>query len=60
MEKKIFLSSKFPGPINGWKCIGNEKAILANCSNEEHKADEMERIDPFSKSIPYDWNIVFK
>ena len=65
--QEIFLGEKNhvivkipPGLINGWKCIGNEKAILANCSNEEHRANEMERIEPFSKNIPYNWDIILK
>tara|TARA_Y100000768_G_C23899255_1_gene644208 strand:- start:352 stop:801 length:450 start_codon:yes stop_codon:yes gene_type:complete len=46
--------------INGWKCIGTETAIVANLSDMPHKPGEMERIDPFSKEIPYNWNLVNK
>ncbi len=49
-----------PGVLNGWKCIGTKTAILANCTSETHDPDEMERIDPFDPSIPYDWNIKFR
>lgn len=49
-----------PGVANGWKCIGTETAILANLSDLPHVAGEMDRIDPLSKEIPYNWNIVFK
>mgnify|MGYP001158330854 FL=1 len=59
-EKNYSIVKIPPGLVNGWKCIGTEKAILANCSNEEHRKDEMERIDPSSKSIPYNWDIVIK
>lgn len=46
-----------PGVVNGWKCIGVTPAILANCATEPHDPDEIERIDPFSSGIPYDWSL---
>ena len=46
-----------PGVVNGWKCIGVTPAILANCATEPHDPDEIERIDPFSPDIPYDWSL---
>lgn len=49
-----------PGVANGWKCIGTETAILANLSDLPHEIGEMDRIEPFSKQIPYNWDIVFK
>jgi dTDP-4-dehydrorhamnose 3,5-epimerase len=49
-----------PKIINGWKCIGNKEAILANCATEPHDPDEIIRLDPFSPDVPYDWDIVFK
>lgn len=45
------------GVVNGWKCIGVTPAILANCTTEPHDPDEIERIDPFSPDIPYDWSL---
>ncbi|MFJ9450897.1 dTDP-4-dehydrorhamnose 3,5-epimerase family protein [Herbaspirillum sp. NPDC101397] len=42
---------------NGFKGIGAEMAIVANCSSISHKADEIDRLDPFDKSIPYDWSL---
>jgi dTDP-4-dehydrorhamnose 3,5-epimerase len=45
------------GIINGWKCIGTKTALLANCATEVHDPREMTRIDPFSKKIPYQWDI---
>ncbi len=59
-EKNYSIVKIPPGLVNGWKCIGSEKAILANCSSEEHRQGEMERIDPSSSKIPYKWDIVFK
>ena len=46
-----------PGVVNGFKGIGNEKAIVANCASISHDPKEIERIDPFTKSIPYNWDI---
>jgi dTDP-4-dehydrorhamnose 3,5-epimerase len=41
----------------GFKSIGNEKAIVANCSSIPHDPDEIERYDPFDPDIGYDWGI---
>lgn len=48
-----------PGVVNGFKAYGNSSkpAIVANCATEPHSADEIVRIDPFSKDIPYKWDI---
>lgn len=45
------------GITNGWKCIGTQTALLANCATEPHRPDEMIRIDPFTKDIPYRWDL---
>lgn len=42
---------------NGFKGIGTEMAIVANCSSLPHKADEIDRMDPFDAAIPYDWSM---
>ena len=42
---------------NGFKGLGNEAAIVANCATLAHDASEIERRSPFDASIPYDWNI---
>ena len=49
-----------PKVINGWKCIGTKTAMLANLSDLPHEQDEMERISPFSKNIPYNWDLINK
>lgn len=49
-----------PGIWNGWKCVGTQRALLANCPTEVHTPDEMLRLDPFSPEIPYKWDIVMK
>nr|WP_321351991.1 dTDP-4-dehydrorhamnose 3,5-epimerase family protein [uncultured Methanoregula sp.] len=41
----------------GFKSIGNEKAIVANCSSIPHDPNEVERYDAFDPSIGYDWGI---
>lgn len=40
---------------NGFKGIGNETAVVANCATIPHSPDEIDRRDPFDPSIPYDW-----
>ncbi len=43
--------------VNGFTAIGNEKAIVANCSTIPHDPEEIERLDPFDTSIGYTWDI---
>lgn len=42
---------------NGFKGIGSEPAVVANCASIPHDPDEIARLDPFDPSIPYDWAI---
>ena len=42
---------------NGFKGIGTDMAIVANCSSIPHDSTEIDRMDPFDPSIPYDWTI---
>lgn len=49
-----------PGVVNGWKCIGSKVAYMANCATEPHGPDEIIRLDPFTKEIPYSWELVHK
>jgi dTDP-4-dehydrorhamnose 3,5-epimerase len=42
---------------NGFKGLGSEAAVVANCASIPHKATEIDRLDPFSPKIPYDWAI---
>lgn len=46
-----------PGVWNGFKGIGHETAIVANCASIPHRADEIDRLDPFDPSIPYNWEL---
>lgn len=42
---------------NGFKGIGLEMAIVANCASIPHHPEEIDRLDPFDKHIPYAWDI---
>jgi len=46
-----------PHVVNGFRAIGDEKAIVANCATIPHDPEEIERIDPFDEKIGYDWGI---
>jgi dTDP-4-dehydrorhamnose 3,5-epimerase len=46
-----------PKVWNGFKGIGPEMAIVANCTDIPHDPNEMDRIDPFDTSIPYNWEM---
>lgn len=49
---------KIPAGIwNGFKGIGNQMAVVANCATLPHDPTEIERLDPFSQRIPYDWDL---
>ena len=50
-----YLVTVPPMVWNGFKGLGNEMAIVANCATIPHSADEIDRRDPFDPSIPYDW-----
>ncbi len=55
---KNYLLVKIPLMVwNGFKGIGQEEAIVANCTTISHRPDEIKRRDPFSDEIPYDWNL---
>lgn len=42
---------------NGFKGVGGDCSIVANCSTIPHEADEIDRRDPFDKFIPYNWDL---
>ena len=42
---------------NGFKGVGTEPAIVANCASISHDPDEIDRMDPFDPRIPYDWSL---
>lgn len=53
-----FLLTVPPKVWTGFKCLGVETAILANCANLAYKENEFERLDMNDSSIPYDWKRV--
>jgi len=58
MGDSNYILVKIPPLVwNGFKGIGTEEAILANCSDIPHDPKEIERKDPFTKDIPYDWGL---
>ena len=46
-----------PGVWNGFKGVGTERALVANCATLAHDPDEIERLPPDDPSIPYDWRL---
>jgi dTDP-4-dehydrorhamnose 3,5-epimerase len=56
-EDNYILVKIPPNVVNGFKAIGNERAIVANCSDIPHDPEEIERFDPFDKRIGYNWDI---
>lgn len=62
--QEIFLGEsnyclvKIPPMIwNGFKGIGTSPAMVANCATIPHDPQEIERLDPMSRKIPYDWGL---
>ena len=45
---------------NGFKGVGTDTSIVANCSTMPHSPDEIIRRPPFDTSIPYDWSLEHK
>ncbi|HOY66380.1 MAG TPA: dTDP-4-dehydrorhamnose 3,5-epimerase family protein [Candidatus Ozemobacteraceae bacterium] len=46
-----------PHVWNGFKGVGTETSIVANCASIPHDPSEIQRRDPFDPSIPYSWDI---
>jgi len=46
-----------PGLWNGFKGMGSEPAIMADCTDITHEEVESVRIDPLRNHIPYDWAV---
>lgn len=46
-----------PGVWNGFKGMGPDAAIVANCSTHPHDPTRSTRLDPFDNDIPYDWGV---
>lgn len=46
-----------PGLWNGFKCMGDRSAVVANCCTHVHDPSLSERMDPFCDLIPYSWDV---
>jgi dTDP-4-dehydrorhamnose 3,5-epimerase len=46
-----------PGVWNGFKGMGDETSIVANCATHPHDPSGSSRLDPFENDIPYDWAV---
>ena len=49
-----------PGIWNGFKCVSTGEAVVANCSTIPHDPADIIRKAPFSKDIPYKWELIHK
>jgi dTDP-4-dehydrorhamnose 3,5-epimerase len=56
-EQNYSLVTVPPLVWNGFKGCGTGISIVANCATHPHHADEIEREDPFTTRIPYDWRL---
>ena len=56
-EEHYQLVTVPPRVWNGFKGVGTQTAIVANCASIPHDPDEIHRLDPEDPSIPYDWRI---
>jgi dTDP-4-dehydrorhamnose 3,5-epimerase len=42
---------------NGFKGMGHEVSVVANCATIPHDPNQSERLDPFENLIPYSWEV---
>ena len=56
-ESNYCLVTVPPLVWNGFKGVGGHPAIVANCATIPHDPTEISRLDPFSPSIPYNWDL---
>ena len=56
-EDNYCLVSIPPWVANGFKAVGNKRAIVANCSDIPHDPNEIIRLDPFEQVMNYDWGV---
>jgi dTDP-4-dehydrorhamnose 3,5-epimerase len=42
---------------NGFKGMSEPQAVVANCATHPHDPARSDRLDPFDRSIPYDWGV---
>ncbi len=56
-ESNYSLVTIPPGVWSGFKGIGTERAMVANCASIPHDPEEIERLEPLSPKIPYNWKL---
>ncbi|WBW96646.1 dTDP-4-dehydrorhamnose 3,5-epimerase family protein [Oceanirhabdus sp. W0125-5] len=56
-DKNYCLVQIPPKVWNGFKCVGNEEAIVADLITVIHKNDVMKRMNPDNCFIDYDWSL---
>jgi len=54
-ERNYQLVTIPPRVWNGFKGVGTETALVANCASIPHDPEEIRRLDPLENHIPYDW-----
>lgn len=55
---KNYLLIKIPPFVwNGFKGIDNKASIVANCATLPHEKEEIERLSPSTKKIPFNWDL---
>jgi dTDP-4-dehydrorhamnose 3,5-epimerase len=42
---------------SGFKGVGADTALVANCATLPHQEGEIERADPFAGPVPFDWSL---
>ncbi len=53
-EDSYCLITVPPNVWNGFKGLGVQPAVVANCSTDPHDPSEIVRLDPYSDRIPYE------
>ena len=44
-----------PGIWHGFQGLAEPVSLLANCATEPHDPSELDRRDPYSTEVPYEW-----
>ena len=55
--ENYYLLTVPSGIWNGFKAIGPDMAVVANCATISHRSDEISRLPFNHKSIGYDWQL---
>ena len=56
-EENYCLVKIPPNIWSGFMGIGNKLAIVANCATLPHDPDEIKKFSPYTKEIPYNWEL---